>query len=57
MTPELRIAAFLRLGISDSARIAHGLGLSVNTVYTYRNRLRGRAVDRDSFERDLREIR
>lgn len=57
MTPELRIAAFIRLGISDSARLARGLGLSVNTVYTYRNRLRGRAVNRESFERDVRSIR
>ena len=57
MTPELRIAAFLRLGITDSARLARGLGLSVNTVYTYRNRLRGRAVDRENFERDLRKMR
>lgn len=53
LTPELRIAAFMRLGVSDSASISKFLGLSLNTVYTYRNRLKSRAVNRDSFESDI----
>lgn len=53
MTPELRIAAFLRLGVSDSAKLSQALNLSLNTIYTYRNRLRGRAVDRENFEANL----
>lgn len=56
LTPELRIAAFLRLGVTDSAKLSQVLGLSVNTIYTYRNRLRGRAIDRASFENDVRKI-
>lgn len=56
LTPELRIAAFMRLGVDDSARIARLLGLSLNTVYTYRNKLRSRALDRDNFEKNLRKI-
>ena len=56
MSPELRIAAFMRLGINDSAKLAQVLGLSINTIYTYRNRLKGRARDRDNFERDIRII-
>ena len=40
LTPELRILAFMRLGLDDSAQIARFLGLSLNTVYTYRNRKR-----------------
>ncbi len=56
MTPELRIAAFMRLGINDSAKLAQVLGLSVNTIYTYRNRLKGRALDRQNFEKDIQTI-
>lgn len=56
LTPELRIAAFMTLGFSDSAMIAQSLGLSLNTVYTYRNRLKGRAADRVTFERKLQDL-
>ena len=50
LTPELRIAAFIRLGVTDSTRIADALNLSLNTIYTYRNRLRSRAIDRENFD-------
>lgn len=53
LTPELRIVAFLRFGVSDSNRIAKFLGLSLNTVYTYRNRMKSRAKNRDTFESDV----
>lgn len=56
LTPEIRILAFMRLGIDDCARIAKFLGLSVNTVYTYRNKLKSRAVDRENFEADIMKI-
>ena len=56
MSPELRIAAFMRLGINDSAKLAQVLGLSINTIYTYRNRLKGRAIDRANFENSLKTI-
>jgi len=56
MTPELRIAALMSFGINDSSRIATILGLSLNTVYTYRNRLKGRAVNRTDFEDQLLRI-
>lgn len=46
----------MRLGIDDCARIAKFLGLSVNTVYTYRNKLKSRAADRDNFEADIMKI-
>ncbi len=45
--------AFMRIGFGDSSRIARFLGLSVNTIYTYRNRMRSRAISRDTFEDDL----
>lgn len=56
LTPEQRIAAFLRMGVSDSAQLAKTLGLSLNTVYTYRNRLKNRAIDRSTFESELHDI-
>lgn len=56
LNPELRIAAFMRLGVTDSTRISKFLGLSLNTVYTYRNRLKSRAKNRDTFESDILKI-
>ncbi len=56
LTPELRILAFMRLGLDDSAQIARFLGLSLNTVYTYRNRMKSRAKNRATFENDIMNI-
>ncbi|MDE6300549.1 MAG: hypothetical protein K2M19_02405 [Muribaculaceae bacterium] len=56
LLPELRIAAFMRLGVTDSNRLSKFLGLSLNTIYTYRNRLKSRALNRDTFERDVIEM-
>lgn len=50
---ELRILALRRLGIEDSSTIASTLGLAVNTIYTYTNRTRSRAIDRESFYQHL----
>lgn len=56
LNPELRILAFLRMGITDSHRMARFLGVSINTIYTYRNRLKTRAINRDTFESDMMTI-
>ena len=56
LTTELRIAALTRLGIDDAAVIARFLGISTNTIYTYRNKLRNRAIDRNTFEDNLHKI-
>lgn len=56
LNAELRILAFLRLGIDDTSRVARFLGMSLNTVYTYRNRMRARAIDRDHFEAHVMRI-
>lgn len=56
LTPELRIYALVRLGISESTRIAQILHYSVSTVYTYRNRMRNRAIERDCFEENVLKI-
>lgn len=57
LTTDLRLLAFMRLGIEESGRIAELLNYSVNTIYSYRNRLRNRAVNRDTFEADIMAIR
>lgn len=56
LNPELRIYAFVKLGVTESTKIARILNYSVNTVYTYRNRMRNRAIDRDTFEYDIKNI-
>ena len=56
LTAELRMLALMMTGIADSSRLARFLGLSLNTVYTYRTRLKGRALDRENFEKKLRKL-
>ncbi|MDE6453889.1 MAG: hypothetical protein K2L27_06770 [Muribaculaceae bacterium] len=56
LNTDLRILAFMRLGIEDTASIAQVLNYSVNTIYSYRNRLRARAISRDTFEADVMRI-
>ena len=57
LNTEMRIFALIRLGISDSVKIAQFLRVSVSTVYNYRTRVRGRAVgDRDKVEDELMKI-
>lgn len=56
LNTDLRILAFMRLGIEESARIAQVLNYSLNTIYSYRNRLKARAINRDTFEDDVARI-
>lgn len=56
LNTDLRILAFMRLGVEESTRIAQVLNYSVHTIYAYRNRLRNRAVDRDNFEAAVMKI-
>lgn len=56
LNTDLRILAFMRLGIEESPRIAQILNYSLNTIYSYRNRLKARAIDRENFEADIMRI-
>lgn len=56
LNTDLRILAFMRLGIEESNRIAQVLNYSVNTIYAYRNRTKARAINRDTFESDIMNI-
>ncbi len=56
LSTELRILAFMRLGIDDSSQISRFLGLSLTTIYTYRNKLKSKAINRDTFEHEVMKI-
>lgn len=56
LNTDLRILAFMRLGIEESSRIAQVLNYSVNTIYAYRNRTKARAIDRENFESQIMQI-
>lgn len=56
LTTELRVLAFARLGVADTATVARFLGLSLNTIYTYRNKMRSRARSRETFDEDVMKI-
>lgn len=57
LTSEMRIFALIRLGVSDSERIANFLDYSVHTVNTYKTRVKNRSiVDNDSFEQRIMAI-
>ena len=56
LNTELRVLAVYRLGISDPDQIAHFLRCSVSTVYTYRSRLKRRAIDPETFDSKIMEI-
>ena len=55
LNTELRIFALIRLGITQSSRIASLLRYSVNTIYNYRAQIKkGAVVDKDVFEEKVR---
>lgn len=57
LNKELRIYALLRLGITDSAKIAGFLRCSMSTVYNYRTKMRNKsAIDREEFENMVMKI-
>lgn len=57
LTTELRIFALIRLGVTDSSRIAHFLGYSLTTVYNYRSKMRSKAKgDKDTFEKRVMDL-
>lgn len=57
LTTELRIFALIRLGISDSSKIAALLRYSVSTIYNYRSKIKGHTlVSRDDFEERIKTI-
>lgn len=57
LNKELRIFALIRMGITDNETIAHILNFSVNTVYTYKTRIKNKSiVSNNEFEDYLMKI-
>ncbi|MFR9546811.1 MAG: DUF6377 domain-containing protein, partial [Rikenellaceae bacterium] len=55
---EVRIFALMRLGITDNEQIAKFLDLSINTIYTYKTKVKNKTIiPKEEFERRILEIR
>ena len=56
MPPILRVCALLRLGITESSKIAGILSYSPQTVYNYRSILKNNAIDKEHFEENILKL-
>ena len=57
LTPELRVFALIRLGITDSGKIANFLHYSAQTVYNYRLKVRNKSLlSKDEFMEAVQQI-
>ena len=57
LTPELRVFALIRLGITDSGKIANFLHYSAQTVYNYRLKVRNKSLlSKDEFMESVQQI-
>ncbi len=57
LNTELRIFALIRLGIQDSERISQILNYSVNTINTYKSKVKNRStLNNDDFENEIKKI-
>lgn len=58
LNTDLRIFALVRLGISDTEKIAHILEYSVNTIYNYKTRIKSKSnIHNDEFEHAIMAIK
>lgn len=58
LNTDLRIFALIRMGIHDNEKIAHILQYSVNTITTYKTRIKNRSiVPNEEFEKRVMEIK
>ena len=46
----------IRLGITDSTKIARFLRYSLATIYSYRSKVRNKAIDKINFEQLVEQI-
>lgn len=56
LTPILRVAALVRLGVTESAKIAGILSYSPQTIYNYRSTLKNSALNKELFEENLQKL-
>ncbi|WP_017731119.1 DUF6377 domain-containing protein [Nafulsella turpanensis] len=58
LNTDLRIFALIRMGIHDNDKIAKILNYSVNTIYTYKTRVKNKAIiPNDEFEQRMMDIK
>ena len=56
LTLTLRVAALVRLGVTESPKIAGILSYSPQTIYNYRSTLKNSAIDKEHFEENLQKV-
>lgn len=57
LTTELRIFALIRMGITDNEKIADILNYSINTIYSYKTKIRNKAIiPKDDFDKKITEL-
>ena len=56
LNTELRILALIKLGITNSSKIAKILRYSVNTIYNYRAAINKSSVDKENFEKTIKNV-
>ena len=58
LNTDLRIFALIRIGVADSEKIAGILNLSVNTIYTYKTKIRNRSTyPNEAFDKKVMAIK
>ena len=57
LNTDMRIFALIRLGISDTEKIAHILNYTVNTINTYKTRIKNKSIiSNEDFEKEILKI-
>ncbi len=56
LNTDLRIFALIRMGITDSHKIAALMLYSPQTIFNHRTQVRNRAINRDEFEKEVMGI-
>jgi hypothetical protein len=57
LNTDLRIYALIRMGITDNEKIANVLEYSVNTIYTYKAKIKHKSiVPKDEFDKRIMNI-
>lgn len=56
LTNDMRVFALIRLGVKESYEISNLLFYSPRTIYNYRSQMKTRAINRDTFEDDVRAL-
>jgi hypothetical protein len=57
LNTELRIFALIKLGISEVSQIADFLSYSIQTVYNYKSKVKGKSlIESDQFEEEVKKI-